>query len=550
VLGRLLRRREDPWLRAIKAAGEADRVLALAATATGARPTRAFVNARDGLSEEERRVAVSMLSAAAGERGEGDGPPPQTGNVLRGLVWIAASAGGEDAARALSAMALTGYHKLPWVGPVSAKAANAAIAALGEMPEGAARLGHLRTRLTRQSAVDALEKAIDRATETLGIPRDEFEESVVPDPAELSAKELKSMTAAQRLRLERLLADERAWTGAAFRERYLEQGLVGPLARRLIWTVDGEAVLGDDIEALADDAEVRLWHPVDAARDGVRAWRERLEAREITQPFKQAHREIYVVTDGERETETYSNRFAAHILRQHQMAALAHSRGWRYALQGDFDGGDPDARLELPRQGLSASFWVERPDEGEQGSTGIYLHVVSDQVRIADAAGPVPLASVPPRVFSEIMRDVDLFVGVTSIGNDPTWGDRGELPFVEYWRGYAFGELTEQATVRAEVLERLLPSLAIADLAEIDGRWLRVRGTLRTYRIHLGSANVLMEPDDAYLCVVVNRASAGAKRVYLPFEGDHVLAVILSKALRLARDDRIDDESILAQIRG
>ena len=29
-------------------------------------------------------------------------------------------------------------------------------------------------------------------------------------------------------------------------------------------------------------------------------------------------------------------------------------------------------------------------------------------------------------MFSEIMRDVDLFVGVASIGNDPTWADRGE----------------------------------------------------------------------------------------------------------------------------
>jgi hypothetical protein len=144
---------------------------------------------------------------------------------------------------------------------------------------------------------------------------------------------------------------------------------------------------------------------------------------------------------------------------------------------------------------------------------------------------------------------VDLFVGVTSIGNDPTWGDRGEQPFAEYWRGYTFGELTEQATVRCEVLSRLLPRLAIGDLAEIDGRWLRVRGVLRTYRIHLGSGNVLMEPNDAYLCVVVDRPRVPG-RVYLPFEGDHVLAVILSKAFLLARDDKIEDPAILAQIRG
>jgi len=32
---------------------------------------------------------------------------------------------------------------------------------------------------------------------------------------------------------------------------------------------------------------------------------------------------------------------------------------------------------------------------------------------------------VPALVFSEIMHDVDLFVGVGSIGNDPAWRDCG-----------------------------------------------------------------------------------------------------------------------------
>ena len=42
----------------------------------------------------------------------------------------------------------------------------------------------------------------------------------------------------------------------------------------------------------------------------------------MTQPIKQAHREIYLLTDAERQTQSYSNRFAAHILRQHQFTAL------------------------------------------------------------------------------------------------------------------------------------------------------------------------------------------------------------------------------------
>ena len=45
-----------------------------------------------------------------------------------------------------------------------------------------------------------------------------------------------------------------------------------------------------------------------------RAWRTFLLDRRIRQPFKQAFREIYILTPAEVETGTYSNRFAAHIL--------------------------------------------------------------------------------------------------------------------------------------------------------------------------------------------------------------------------------------------
>jgi hypothetical protein len=110
--------------------------------------------------------------------------------------------------------------------------------------------------------------------------------------------------------------------------------------------------------------------------------------------------------------------------------------------------------------------------------------------------------------------------------------------------------LSEQAAARRDVLEQLLPKLALADVAEIQDRHLRVRGRLRTYRIHLGSANILMEPNDEFLCVVAGRSTAAPSRIYLPFEGDQVLAVILSKALMLARDDKIDDPTITRQIRG
>ncbi|MBM9509225.1 DUF7737 domain-containing protein [Actinacidiphila acididurans] len=115
-----------------------------------------------------------------------------------------------------------------------------------------------------------------------------------------------------------------------------------------------------------------------------------------------------------------------------------------------------------------------------------------------------------------------------------------------YWRQATFGELEQSAQVRREALERILPRLRIADRCALEGRFLVVRGDLRTYRIHLGSANILMEPDDAYLCIVQSRR-AGEGKVFLPFEDDR-LSLILSKAFLLAADTEITDPSIRAQI--
>src|SRR5438477_146233 len=79
---------------------------------------------------------------------------------------------------------------------------------------------------------------------------------------------------------------------------------------------------------LTDATEVRLWHPITASAETVLAWRQWLERHAVTQLFKQAHREVYLLTDAERAAGTDSRRFADHILRQHQFQALCRERGW------------------------------------------------------------------------------------------------------------------------------------------------------------------------------------------------------------------------------
>jgi hypothetical protein len=382
-----------------------------------------------------------------------------------------------------------------------------------------------------------------------------------------SEKEIAKLLPAQRDRLEQLFLQERTWSFPDFRTRYLDHPLVGILARRLIWRfedgtkasdgiwLDGQIVDDQDqpLNWLGPQTRVALWHPLTCGLEQVRAWRDWLDRHQIRQPFKQAYREIYILTDAERRTDTYSNRFAAHIIRQHQFSALCHERGWRYTLQGNWDSANTPT-LHLPQWNLRVEFWVQSlAGEAEISGPGIYLHLSTDQVRFyrQDEVEPMPLASVLPLVFSEVLRDVDLFVGVASVGNDPNWSDGGPAGlYRDYWHSYSFGDLSQTAQTRKAVLERIVPRLKIAERCSFADKFLIVHGDLRSYKIHLGSGNILMSPNDEYLCIVPKPSSTEMSgKVFLPFEGDNLLSVILSKAFLLAQDSKIKDPTIVNQIR-
>jgi hypothetical protein len=75
-------------------------------------------------------------------------------------------------------------------------------------------------------------------------------------------------------------------------------------------------------------------------------------------------------------------------------------------------------------------------------------------------------------------------------------------------------------------------------------------GRLRSERLASPSGNILMEPNDQYLCIVPGRGSgeSATEHLFLPFEGDTVLAIVLSKAFLLSEDTRITDPTITRQI--
>ena len=212
----------------------------------------------------------------------------------------------------------------------------------------------------------------------------------------------------------------------------------------------------------------------------------------------------------------YSNRFAGHVFKQVQARALMKGRGWKPEAAAWWDEGDEKGGAQRTYEpfGVRVELTFDPALDLEPETGDLYPYCTSDQVRFVAIAGEqlLSLADVPLLVFSEAMRDVDLFVSVTSIGADPDWEDRGEQGrFGRYWREYSVAELGPAGEIRRAILELVLPGLAIADRCALEERFLVVRGDVRTYRIHLGSGHAFMSPHDEYLLMPHVRDARAAK---------------------------------------
>lgn len=379
-------------------------------------------------------------------------------------------------------------------------------------------------------------------------------------------KEVKKILPSQRDRIDRLMMGERTWTYDQWKKRYLDHPIVSDMSRRLIWrfeTNDGNKsgiwnqgrimdFRGVPLE-LSEDATVSLWHPIDASREEVKAWQDWLLNQRITQPFRQAFREIYVISEDERKSIDHSNRFAAHILKQHQMAALCRAFGWKYKLMGQFDSYFCP-RLELSQHNMAVELEMQTPDpEGPASYGGIFLYVHTDKVYFLDNKGSrIPLDKIPEKIFSEVMRRVDLLVSVSSIGRDPNWRMEGDsMIYKDYWTSCGTHDLLHSEETRAVILEWMIPQLEIAERCRVQGNYLHVRGDLRNYRIHIGCGRVMMDPENRHLPIEPDSKTLKkiCDQLYIPIEGDSHLYLIVAKAFLLAKDSNIDDPNILSQIR-
>jgi HEAT repeat protein len=341
--------------------------------------------------------------------------------------------------------------------------------------------------------------------------------------------ELKRQASRMRLSLENAMCRGDAFSAAELRQLF-EHPLLAPALERLVLlgegvagfpTAKGKALIDPrgKIEPIKSGEQLRLAHPHDLLSGGEwHLWQKHLFETERVQPFKQVFREVYVVTEQERTGDNVSHRYAGHQVNPQQALALFGSRGW-----GTREG----VRKIFHEVGLVAEVSFRSGAWTPLELEGLTLEGVSFHKR--DEWKPMPLADVPPRLFSETMRDVDLVVSVAHLGGVDPEASASTLE------------------MRAALLRETCALLKI-DNYRLEKSHAIIDGFLNKYNVHLGSAVVHRMPGGSLCIVPVHAQQRG--RLFLPFaDDDPRTAEVLSKVILLARDGDIQDPSILEQLR-
>ena len=232
-------------------------------------------------------------------------------------------------------------------------------------------------------------------------------------------KQLDTDLAAQASRLESYFLNDRTWPLAAFAKTYLEHGLLGWLAKRLVWSISADADGWDAATAVwtgdvwrhsdgtaltpAAASYVRLWHPVAQPATLVKAWSAWLDASGTVQPFPQVRRAVYVPTQTELQQRAALD-FVGQTAPQSRLRAACRKWGWQMGFFGGFDAGsEGQATMPIAAHGLTAA--IELRIAGEVEHNAIAQRLESGPLVFRDSERrAVALDAFPARVYSEVVR--------------------------------------------------------------------------------------------------------------------------------------------------
>ncbi len=344
-------------------------------------------------------------------------------------------------------------------------------------------------------------------------------------------KELENSRSRMRVSLERAMVHGDAFNAKELRD-LTKHPIARPMLEQLVFiddaqmgflSPDGKNLVSANGELLEIKASsLRLAHPVDLFESKTWSeWQSAYFTAQRQQPFKQIFRELYLLTEAEKLEKTKSSRYAGHQVNPRQSASLLGSRAWVVSYDGD-------ASRTFFKEGITAHIASKQGYSTPAEVEAPALETVSFSKRGDYKA--LELESIPQRLYSEIMRDLDLVVSVAHVGGvDP--------------------EASQSTTeMRAALLEETLRLLKIKNV-KLEKNVALIAGQVGRYSVHLGSAVVHQQPGGAICLVAVPNQARG--RIFLPFaDSDPRTAEVIAKVIMLAKDSEIQDPILLRQLVG
>ena len=310
--------------------------------------------------------------------------------------------------------------------------------------------------------------------------------------------------------------------------------VVAPLIKDLVFKVDNilgyyedNKLIGFDkkskkvtlIDDIDKDVLLTIAHPFDLFNS--KQWplyQQDILGREVKQVFKQVFRELYIKTKDELKMDR-SRRYAGHQIQPSKTVALLKTRRW---VVDDYEG-------------LQKVYYKENIIAKMYAMTDWYSPAEVEAPTIEDIVfydrktfELMTIEDVPDLIFSEVMRDIDLVVSVTHVGDvDPE---------------------ASQSTIemRRAIVEFNAKLFKLKNVTFTESHAL-IKGTRAEYSIHLGSGLIHQKAGATIEVLPVHSQHRG--RIFLPFtDEDPKTAEIMSKVLLFAQDEKIKDIFILEQI--
>lgn len=338
-------------------------------------------------------------------------------------------------------------------------------------------------------------------------------------------KSLKEQQKRARKTLERAMVHRDAFTKREL-ELLARNPVLGPSTKKLLFVSSGfvgffaDGFLVDFNGSMTQvDENIYIAHPYDLMTSKTwHDWQKHFYTERIKQPFKQVFREYYCPNVDELKEKTISRRYAGHQLQPQKAARLAEERLWNTS------------------EGLFKVYFKEHIMVSLNFESGWFSPMDIEVPTIhsveffnTDNWNVMNITEVPPVLFSEAMRDIDLLVSAAHYGSvDP----EASLSTIE---------------MRTALINVLLPLLKI-DNVTINKSHALIKGEFGEYTVHLGSGVAHMQAKGMMPILPVHSSHRG--RVFLPFADDDLkTAEVLTKIVMLAEDKKIKDPVILGFIR-